>query len=822
MNSYALPPQTYLCCPPCSINLSPQATAGGRRKTFVVTKDGEKSLKRRILSYSEIRRSKSSDGNSDRGPERRECKLRNGDIFGLEALPSAREQQPSLLVSHSNGDVELVHGDLTTTRWQSRPKPNQDELYVVEHISILDTESARTGILRDRQDALALLKQTATAERGGSLLCRIVRTGTGRQVELYTIVDTAQSNLQTTQSILRSLVTYQLPSTSHSQSRLAHYELNPTSGRLSQLLDGKLTVYDLTGTVPKVVTRIVEDVEAIEGFVSMSDFSLLTLTRGTATLRETSFGSIKASISLASAIASSRRGKKRKRDDSTVAEMPLAVAAFGDVGVVVCLAGCELVALQIGQGPPNEKVRKSGGSLLSDVLGRGHADHGNGATNKGWTQWKADVDELITLRVIENLEKLVFSIGSGGNRRKRESLKHGQRAESTDGMSKVSMDKALYILSKTFSYRDEGGQRLEIRIASSKILEWLAAAGVLSAWHIERALLNTASVASRVPLTSGDVMAAIQRIDTDFQLMRNLLVLPVHWDVAEIVQALRFVTQSFDTPAADKRLLALPAPPSVNGGPDMEHGELNGDHEEIESESRAAENEIALVMNALDTGLELRSDTLRIILLRLHTFSAGSITAAMREFMTHGELIFFVHMLRIELADGGWTSKYIDVGDEDIRDGLVNTRTGELERDGPNDQAVQAIGDLLNCAVDAIGIGGWLVGQSSASLRTDELIDSLRAEVSAGLEGCYEATTLSALLMELKRSAAAHESARNRRTREADHLESPEHAMLPLSPSADLHSALHKGGKRQRKSKMAIGEEKSRQVGKYSFDRIRI
>jgi len=766
--------------------------------------------------------SKSGDNTNDRGPERRECRLRNGDIFRLEVLPAAEDLQPSLLVSHSNGDVELVNADLSTTRWQPRSSPDQKEPYTVEHVSILDTKSARMGILRGRQDALALLEQTATAERGGSLLCRIVRTGTGRQLESYTIVDTAQNNLQTTQSILRLLVTYELPSTSHSQSKSAHYELHPTSGHLSQLLDGKLTIYDLTGTVPKVLTQIVEDVEAIEGFVSMSDFSVLTLTRSTATLRETSFGSIKASTPLASTLAPSRRGKKRKRDDPTVAEMPLAVAAFGDVGVVVCLVGCELVALQIGQGPPNEKLRKSDGTLLSDVLGRGHADHGDGATNKGWTQWKADVDELITLRAIENLEKLVFSIGSGGNRRKRENPKHGQCAESNDGMSKVSMDKALYVLSKTFSYRAEDGQRLEIGIASSKILEWLASVGVLSAWHIERALLNTALTTSRVSLKSGDVMAAIQRIDTDFQLTRNLLVLPVHWDVAEIVQALRYVTQSFDTPAADKRLLALPAPPSVNGSPDMEHGELNGDHEEIESESRAAENEIAVVMNALDTGLELRSDTLRVILLRLHTFSAGSITAAMRESMTHGELIFIVHMLRIELADGGWTSKYIDVGDEDIRDGLVNTRTGELERDGPNDQAVQAIGDLLNCAVDAIGTSGWLVGQSSSSLRTDELIDSLRAEVSAGLEGCYEATTLSALLMELKRSAAAHESARNRRTCEADYLESPEHAMLPLSPSADLPSALHKGGKRQEKSKMAIGEEKSRQVGKYSFDRIRI
>ena len=156
----------------------------------------------------------------------------------------------------------------------------------------------------------------------------------------------------------------------------------------------------------------------------------------------------------------------------------------------------------------------------------------------------------------------------------------------------------------------------------------------------------------------GDIMTAVRNFDYNFHLMRNVLALPVQWDLAEVVQALRFIIESFNAGPLEKPLLALPAPPAkpVNGEPVDDEEMVNGDtgtHLEIESESKAAEKELDFVMNALTSGLEVRSDSLQLIIMRLHAFPAHVLTTTMRSMMAHGEIVFFINILRIELADGG-------------------------------------------------------------------------------------------------------------------------------------------------------------------------
>ena len=252
----------------------------------------------------------------------------------------------------------------------------------------------------------------------------------------------------------------------------------------------------------------------------------------------------------------------------------------------------------------------------------------------------------------------------------------------------------------------------------------------------------------------------------------------------------------------------------------------NGDADSnLEIESKVAEHELDYAMSALTTGLEVRSDTLRVIFARLHAFSHSIITSTMRTMMSHRELVFFIHILRIELADAGWTSKYVDVGGPaGAEEGMVNT-LGGVEESGPNDQAIRVIGDLLNCAVDAIGVSGWLVGLGSDTQGTRELLNSLRAEVSAGLEGCIEAGNLQTFLIDIERYAASSEQAQfqiGQHATDAEHETTVEKALLPVGGRAippTVKSRNDKGGK---KSKIALARKKSRSVGKYSFERIRI
>ena len=253
----------------------------------------------------------------------------------------------------------------------------------------------------------------------------------------------------------------------------------------------------------------------------------------------------------------------------------------------------------------------------------------------------------------------------------------------------------------------------------------------------------------------------------------------------------------------------------------------NGDVADPQLELESAEHELDYAINALDTGLEVRSETLQAIFVRLHEFSHALVTATMRNMMSHRELVFFIHILRMELADAGWTSRYVDVpefqsGEESM--GMVNT-IGGLEEKGPNNQAIQAIADLLNCVVDAIGISGWLVGLGSAGQGVQELLSSLRAEVGAGLEGCFEANTLQTYLQDIERYVSSSEQTQL----EAGKFSAGDsgvvgtgEALLPVGGRAAPPVVGGRKGHGAKKSKIARAQEKSRSVGKYSFERIRI
>ncbi|KAK3060982.1 hypothetical protein LTR53_019925, partial [Teratosphaeriaceae sp. CCFEE 6253] len=75
---------------------------------------------------------------------------------------------------------------------------------------------------------------------------------------------------------------------------------------------------------------------------------------------------------------------------------------------------------------------------------------------------------------------------------------------------------------------------------------------------------------------------------------------------------------------------------------------------DLDSEAALAARELDLALAALDSGLELRSATLRLLLDRCTAFPRAALTAAMRGGMGQEELVFFVKILRIELLQGGW------------------------------------------------------------------------------------------------------------------------------------------------------------------------
>jgi hypothetical protein len=236
----------------------------------------------------------------------------------------------------------------------------------------------------------------------------------------------------------------------------------------------------------------------------------------------------------------------------------------------------------------------------------------------------------------------------------------------------------------------------------------------------------------------------------------------------------------------------------------------------------------------VSSGLEVRSAALRRVLDLLQAYPHKSVVKAMRENMTHEELIFLMKILRIELIDGGWTQRYIDIGEDQLaKDGLRNgaITDGTL---APSDSALGSVSVLMACAIDAIGLSGWLVGQSSDRLGASELIHGLKVEVSAAIEGLYSAELFAAYLdamagceKSLKEAKTVLDPVKGNKNEDGNWTkllglasEEEEKAVLPMGGKVEVPAIM--GSKDGKLSKRALAQERRAMVGRYEVERIRV
>jgi len=184
--------------------------------------------------------------------------------------------------------------------------------------------------------------------------------------------------------------------------------------------------------------------------------------------------------------------------------------------------------------------------------------------------------------------------------------------------------------------------------------------------------------------------------------------------------------------------------------------------------------------------------------------------------------VFFIQILRIELADGGWTSRYTDVE--------IANRPEDVG--SPSDHSIAIISNLLNCAIDSIGTSGWLVGLSGdPELQTDDMLETLGAETSAALETCIEACSFGVFLNDFERFSNTVQASQKQTTiKKVDPIKTPgfEETPLAVDPVLPLGYKAQGPASKMRmtstgqveKSRGLRGKELSMRVGKYSLDRI--
>ncbi|OQN97385.1 hypothetical protein B0A48_16544 [Cryoendolithus antarcticus] len=703
--SYALPPQTKLCCKPASVYAQRAGARSTLGETYVAIHEEGSNV--RILCYSENQHSKTAFST----PTKREFALYKAPTH-IEAIPAlttssgdaeASPLNSNLLVCYHDGRMECISLNEGQVMWihEADGSRKQPALYY----GTSDLQTARKGFLKDRQDILAVLGSRDDSSM--PLLYRMMKRKQETHFEIFRFRHAALQHAGSHTSGLERLEAIVLPTLPPSgQSDLAEWDFHPASGQLCRLHGGQLHIADLMDLSPTILHTLGDVSNPVISSVRVSSSTVLIVTSDDIILYDTTHGSVQAQLP-DNVLPRLSQERKRKRDDEDLKSVVRAITSFNDIKVVIGLDGNELVATQLPATAKNNK--RSGGAefYLSEAL--------------------------------------------------RKAPSRSRKIPRTNGVCSI----------ESASFAELSDDRL------------------LPVESIVLALKET--------IASLDTLAPPPlRVITAAASSGNGLILDV-------------------TMSSEDMIMTDDGMPLTNGN--VEHT--------YELETQAAEDELEAASETLQHGLEHRSTALRAIFARLRGFPISAVKIALRTHLSRDELVFLIQILRIELAEGGWTSRYVDVGNDEYasRIEVKDRQLGEEEGRSPSDQAVRQIGDLLNCTFDAIGMSGWLVGLNTLPEETAEILDAVRAEVSASLEGCLEAQTLGSQIVEVERCASLMPSSSKRR-REAALTE--DDAALPLNASVEKVKPDRRLGPQKKKSVYEIAREQDLRVGKYALERIRI
>jgi hypothetical protein len=711
---------------------------------------------------------------------------------------------------------------------------------IVEYACISDATATVKGLLKGREDLVAQLQGQASGNSaslaGLQILCAVMK---GRNTELLYLTLTAirsrtskvSSNFG---SMLHHLITWELPRPviTNTLSTTSSFSLNPSSGHLFVTSSDTLTTYDFTTISPRVSSQISETGFPVLAHLNLQGFAMLAASGSAYTIYDAKYNSIQDRRAI-NTPGSSKTRKRKRTDDAHAFSRIRFVDYFSKLHLAVALQDNELVAIQCESQPGSTR----GSTVrLVDVLGKGMACTGGGLSqgipDLDWLQTKETLEDFAARRDSHGFDQsFATALGVHWKRSARTDDDYEQvwaldpdsndETHQWDFAEYCSRTAPPAVCIKTLATlrlifgRDEvenvsEESALRIQFFPPNVFHWLVVTGQLTADRIEQSLRQAPIGAQwSTSLSKSELIPAIVSYDPSFGLLHSVLVHHTHLEAEDLIQAIKFIVRSLDNST-------LPAPKVLlSNGTDSE-AKKTLDHD-VDTEADAAMQDLDRAISTLERGLPIRGETLHLALTQLNAFPAPIIIDVMRSLLNQHEIIFLIHILRIELADGGWTSRYIDADPLEYESDAV----GE-----PSDGAITVISRLISCAIDAIGISGWLATSAIDPVDSvDELLVSLRAETSAALEGIHEATFMKGLLGEFLRYGHRKENEYKPTGANKPLLEVKTQTVLPLGLKVETPLTAirtNAGGQIKVKSKRLLGLEISMKVPKYSFERIKI
>ena len=773
-----------------------------------------------------------------------------------------------LLAVHEDGLVSCFSKDLNAQEWSTHVTHRSSKgdpvlAYQVEHAAILSVQQAKKSLLKNRDDILATLS-AASENPASSLLVVIVRSGTeGNADEMSVLMlrvfhiklAISQAHSSHSRERLHEVTSAILPEPLHLSSKKSTFTFHPVFGSLHQSFEGSFAVYDLNESAPRLVheVRLADETSSC---LQLSP-SLLAYSRGTTlSIIDLPFWSLQAERDMTESFQALNSAQSPKKHRDTPTNLRL-LSYFAPLDLVVALSGRKVVAIQLSTSSSelSHSRKRKRGSCLVDAIGHRSSSatstavqnastgklHSLGSylpssvTGQQWSGQKASLDRFSSQSDTRRFDDVAARALGLESRKGDNSKLYSANASVIDRRKLYHILGNIFVVDETLyssqDLRTEEQKTLKMRFLPRRICNWLIEECLFTAYHVEMALKHQGSLSFTARIATGALIAAIAAQDTSLVLVAKILASNIPLSSGELVQILAIITRDTERleTEADERLL-------TNG--DSESAE--NDHANKMQLTNGSPNEPSPPNPSTPLDDKLRHRILTLTLQRLHACPSPSISRSLTTHLPPPHLRLLIDILRLSIARSGWLSPYDD----------NNNTISPPDLQDDNNQLTH-ITHLFSSLISTIGTAGWILStnppSSSDMNSTAETISYMKAEISAALEGIEEATYLRGILGEMllcgketlqqqqgdsklsiTQKAHDHASAggviKPITVAFANEGNEEEGRILPLGLKSTVplvsKTRIAAGGEVVERSRRDIGREKSRLVGRYSFERI--
>ena len=748
-----------------------------------------------------------------------------------------------LIAVHADGQVLCLTSSLDNEVWRrstcqqvAPDRRNQDNL---RYAALLSEEETVKSILNGREDAV---KSASLEGLGGRSVLLTIGSRSEEtdnsnefEVSLHALEASEASYTELSgKRPLTKLLSQKLPVPANMDKANSSFSFHPLTGTLYQSHATGSAIYALRNFTPKLLHVL--RFQGARSCMRLSSHLLATASDTSLELVELPYGSLQASIQLQnkatedslSKATSSRRGIPR-------APTTRLISSSKQHDLVVALVGAKLVGIPISREQnitAKSRKRNREGMLISS-LGRkslpgslpvikgpvqsppsGFGEHIKPqARDPAWQKRTVKLDGYLEQREFSAFEKVVLD----------------ELDPHTFQSIPARQQIISYVLCRLFQvsqtatnegpYENGLFDQLRVNFWVDSVCQWLITQGLLAHEQIEWSQKDNGIIPSWSKLAGGNLVKALVDWDPRLSILHKVLASPSSLEPTDLANAFLAIT---------KRWKAL----------DWSHQTLLLTHQQNQIDNNAPSamqvekkptNQLALINGKSSDGHEKRlaKQALYSALRRQKALDSKSMARAFKQTLSNSEMRSLVDILRIELAENGWLSLCSD----DLQVHIQEARS---------DDQITLIAHTLNILLDALGPTGWMLGHSSSHDVDDtaDTISYMKAEVSAALEGIEEATYLRQLLSEMLlhgketllqiSNGAAKRSGRGNTfiqpVKPQLVVQDPEDNLLPLGlRRTDIPKMkIGAGGEIKQRSQRDIGRLRSKQVSKYSFERIEI